>query len=163
MGLLIEGVFKMSENYVTDIKVVADFFLSKGEMTQKKLQKMCYYAYSWYLALYDEFLFNNGKFEAWVHGPVNPELYQKYKHCGWKKISKSNAPKLQEDLREFLDMIFDTFNSYNADELESMTHQEQPWIEARQGYQPEEPSHVTIKDCTIKNFYRKLMEDAQVE
>lgn len=163
MGLLIRGDFKMEENYVSDVRNVADFFLSKCEMTQKKLQKMCYYAYSWYLTLYDENLFNNGKFEAWVHGPVNPELYQKYKHFGWRNIPKSNVPELCTDLKEFLDMIFDTFNSYDADELESMTHQEQPWIEARKGCQPDEPSHVVISDNTIKNFYRNLMEEKQGE
>ena len=30
---------------------IANWFLSKGEMTQKKLQKLCYYAQAWCYAL----------------------------------------------------------------------------------------------------------------
>ena len=32
---------------------IANWFLTKGQMTHKKLQKLCYYAKAWYLALYD--------------------------------------------------------------------------------------------------------------
>ena len=64
---------------------VADFFLARASMSPKKLQKLVYYAYAWTLALLNETiddlhfrLFHN-KIEAWVHGPVVPDLYQQYK------------------------------------------------------------------------------------
>ena len=53
---------------------IANWFLSKEGMTHKKLQKLCYYAQAWYLALYKNKLID-GYFEAWVHGPVNSSLY----------------------------------------------------------------------------------------
>lgn len=64
---------------------IADGFLAMESVTHKKLQKLCYYAYSWYLTLYDKRLFPH-TFEAWIHGPVQPQLYQKYKHTGWQPI-----------------------------------------------------------------------------
>ena len=71
---------------------VANWFLSKESMTPKKLQKLVYYAYSWYLTLVNESkddltakLFTS-RLEAWVHGPVFPELYQKYK--GYSSIDE---------------------------------------------------------------------------
>ncbi|OQY42717.1 MAG: hypothetical protein B6240_13665 [Desulfobacteraceae bacterium 4572_87] len=42
-----------------------------------KLQKLVYYAQGFYLALYDEPLFNE-PIEAWTHGPVIRELYRSY-------------------------------------------------------------------------------------
>ena len=73
---------------------VANWFLSKEEMTHKKLQKLCYYAYSWFIYIYNDNC-NHIKnrlfdkiFVAWVHGPINVELYEKYKNNNFYKIEK---------------------------------------------------------------------------
>src|SRR5690606_28223588 len=62
---------------------VVNYFLRKvdktsgSSMTPLKLQKLVYYAQAWHLAFYGTKLFNE-EFQAWVHGPVNYELWQKY-------------------------------------------------------------------------------------
>ena len=38
-------------------------------MSNLKIQKLVYYAQAWFLALYDEFLFEDD-IQAWVHEPV---------------------------------------------------------------------------------------------
>lgn len=162
MGKVIN--FSGGKTMGTNVYEVSDFFLSKESMTHKKLQKMCYYAYSWYLALYDKCLFNDGKFEAWVHGPVNPNLYQRYRDWGWRDIpKKSRKINLPLEITAFLDIIYNTFSGFSGDELESMTHQEAPWIEARRGFLPEQPSNQVISDNTIKSFYKNLMAQGQLE
>jgi uncharacterized phage-associated protein len=55
------------------IQQIAQWFLCKESMTHKKLQKLCYYAQAWNLALHNSELFED-RFEAWVHGPVSPVL-----------------------------------------------------------------------------------------
>ena len=73
---------------------VADYFLSKESMSPKKLQKLVYYGYAWTIALLNDtaedihFKLFESDIEAWVHGPVVPELYQKYKDFGWHDIPK---------------------------------------------------------------------------
>ena len=57
---------------------VADWFLLKANMSNKKIQKLCYYAEAWSLAKLDQPIANNCVFEAWVHGPVNKELWDTY-------------------------------------------------------------------------------------
>lgn len=74
-----------------DIFDVSNYFLSVLPMTHKKLQKMCYYDYAWYYIQFDKKLFDNGRFEAWIHGPVNREHYLKYKDNGWKEIENKDA------------------------------------------------------------------------
>lgn len=120
MGVLIKGVFNMDRRTAITINEISDFFLSKEEMTQKKLQKMCYYAYAWYLTLYNKYLFEKG-FQAWVHGTVYPGLYYKYKMYGWRNIRSKKQPVLDSELVEFLNIIYTTFGGFTGDELESMT------------------------------------------
>lgn len=148
---------------ISDVNTIANYFLSQEPMTPKKLQKICYYAYSWYLTLFDDYLFDDGKFQAWVHGPVNPKLYDKYKVYGWREIPTKVKPVLDNELNEFLDTIFNTFSEFTGDQLERMTHNETPWVEAREGLEPEKASNNLISDETIKIFYSRLMEKGQVE
>ena len=77
---------------------VAEWFLSKGSMTPKKLQKLCYYYKAWGLALYGKDFLPDSQFEAWVHGPVNPKLYRKYKRYYWQEIpqEQDNSEKFNE-------------------------------------------------------------------
>ena len=72
---------------------LAHAFLSIESMTHKKLQKLCYYAKAWYLAIYDSNLIEE-QFEAWVHGAVQPRLYQEYKAYGdeLERLNHSEMP-----------------------------------------------------------------------
>ena len=72
-----------------DIFDLADAFLCINSMTHKKLQKLCYYAKAWYLAINDTNIIKE-PFEAWVHGAVQPALYQKYKVYGFGYIPLNN-------------------------------------------------------------------------
>lgn len=122
---------------------VAKWFLDKEEMSNKKLQKLCWYAYSWYIALsYNpedknefEYLFIDDTPEAWVHGPVFPDLYTDYKHNKYSK-TKLSAEITSIETLTFLENVWEVYGKNTGDELESITHQELPWINAREGKAP---------------------------
>ena len=93
---------------------VADWFLSIESMTHKKLQKLCYYAQSWHLALLNKRLFND-KFQAWVHGPVNNDLYKKYSSYGWNLIPQKNKKiDFPEETLQVLESVVATYIKYTA-------------------------------------------------
>ncbi|MBU3173708.1 Panacea domain-containing protein [Clostridium estertheticum] len=164
MGTVINFKGYTGENDMININNIADYFLNKESMSNKKLQKMCYYAYSWYLTMYDNHLFTDGGFQAWVHGPVNRVLYDRFKGYGWQNIpNPGNKEKLPSDIEEFMCIIYDNFYMHTADELEAMTHAERPWIDARKGLGKNETSNNIIDDNVIKAFYKSLSEGAQVE
>ncbi|CEI81322.1 hypothetical protein BN997_01140 [Oceanobacillus oncorhynchi] len=147
----------------TDINTVANFFLSLGDktMTHKKLQKLCYYSYSWGKVFFDESIFKN-KFQAWVHGPVDPVLYGLYKENRWHPIQQQSAPEINdEELVELLQEVYDSYGHLSGDQLEALTHEELPWKEARAGLQPYEPSRKLIDEVTIMNYYKKMQEELQ--
>ena len=145
---------------------VADWFLvkgSKGSISPKKLQKLVYYAYAWTLTLTNEssdelnnHLFNDGKFEAWIHGPVIRDLYAEYTNYGFNGIVKKvNKPVFVDDIEDILNQVWDVYGKYSADQLESMTHQEEPWIKARKGFSPLDKCNNIISDVDIFNCYIK--------
>jgi Uncharacterized phage-associated protein len=139
---------------------VADWFLGKDSMSPKKLQKIVYYAYAWVLTLMNESendldikLFDS-RIEAWVHGPVIPELYHKYKKHGGDIIpQKSDVPEFETDIKDVLEQVWDVYGKYTGNQLESITHQESPWIKAREGCSPVEICTNEIKDSDIFKCY----------
>ena len=135
---------------------VAEWFLFQESMTHKKLQKLCYYAYSWFIYLNNDDYNNiqnrlfNYIFEAWVHGPVNRELYNKYSDYGWQEIPKKDEfPNNLNNLNEYLQSIWQVYGGYNGDQLESISHQEKPWQNARIGLEPYESSNKKISEIDM--------------
>ena len=136
---------------------LADWFLSKETMTHKKLQKLCYYAEAWSCALFNRGLIEDSHFEAWVHGPVSPELYQKYKDFYWMNIpSQTFENTLTEEENDLLESVWLTYGDKSANELEGLTYTETPWCNARSGLSPNEQSHNIIKFEDMRDFYRSI-------
>ncbi|MEN8215986.1 MAG: type II toxin-antitoxin system antitoxin SocA domain-containing protein [Pseudomonadota bacterium] len=115
---------------------VAKYFLLKGDNEEEsgicnlKLQKLLYYAQGFYLALFEQPLFDS-KIEAWRHGPVCPEVYHKYKNHGRNLIPAppdfNPTSVLSHEQIEFLDEVYDVFGQFSAWKLRNMTHDEPPW------------------------------------
>ena len=155
---------KAINNSVT-IYDVADWFLSKESMTPKKLQKLCYYYKAWGLALYDEDLLPDYEFEAWVHGPVNPELYSMFKGYLWKDIpmTNDNSRYFSEKEIELLESIWYTYGELTANAIEALTHTEEPWRRARGNLDEFASCNNIISHDSMKSFYRRLYEENQGE
>ncbi len=144
---------------------VANWFLTKESMTPKKLQKLCWYAYSWFIFLNNEEAMSieselfTAEFQAWVHGPVNPELYSKYREFGYDFIPQMNEVETSLDnpetvvIRIFLEEIYRVYGAYSADQLESITHQELPWQRARVGLAYHEPTNKIISNIDVFEEY----------
>ncbi|MBP0016760.1 MAG: SocA family protein [Cyanobacteria bacterium SBLK] len=129
-----------------------------------KLQKLVYYAQSWHLALKKKPLFNED-FEAWVHGPVIPALYQEYKefsgHPIEKNIDKEIIKKISSDVIDFLKKIAEKYLAWDAYELANMTHIEKPWKQARGNIPPNQSSRSIIKKDWIEEYYAGRIEEQE--
>ena len=136
---------------------IANWFLNKQPMTNKKLQKMCYYAQAWYYALKNLRLIDSD-FQAWVHGPVSPALYAKFKVFGYDTIviSKAFQSRIDEEDLEFLNDVWDTYGMKSGNSLEALTHREEPWLEGRVGCNENENGSTVIKPETMKKYYKSI-------
>lgn len=158
--LMLTGTKQMAD--LISPSATADFLLSesreRGEiLTNLKLQKLLYYAQAWYLALKDRPLFQEDM-EAWVHGPVLPSQYHRFKEFQWKSITANiTMPQIGDDgLVDHLLEIVDVFGTETAVALELMTHRERPWIEARGDIPMDTPSTAIIDKTVMRDYYRTL-------
>jgi uncharacterized phage-associated protein len=144
-------------NNLITIETVANWFLSKESMTHKKLQKVCYYAVAWGWALMKRPIVTNHQFEAWVHGPVSPVLYAEFKSSGWNTISKTSEPDgIPNDTSELLESVWVTYGAKGGDELEALSHSEDPWKIARAGLSLTERGSRTISPEDMSNYYSSI-------
>lgn len=130
------------------------------EINAYKLQKLVYYAQAWHLAIYGTPLFN-ADFQAWVHGPVIPDLLEKYQsQFSWEPIvERIERPKLSEEIGEFLEEVADAYLEYDDETLERMICGEMPWLEARGNLPRDESCHGIISQESMKQYYSTRVKE----
>lgn len=143
---------------------IADFFLSKESISPKKLQKLVYYSYAWSIALLNDspeniqFKLFESDVEAWVHGPVVPELYRKYKDFGWQEIPQVkdfDESIFASEIPDILQQVWDVYGGFTGNQLEAISHKEMPWIEARKGIPVCMASSEIISDKNMFIYYNE--------
>jgi len=131
---------------------IAKYFLNKDKsISHRKLQELCYYSYVWWYTFYQNSLFT-AKFEAWVHGPTNRQLYSDWQ-CNDKLLILNSEDITFLDLKMFLEDIWKEYGQYTGLELASISHQELPWLKARAGLRAYEPCTDEIDDTFILQEY----------
>ncbi len=116
-----------------------------------KLQKLCYYAQGYSLALRQRPLFDD-PIEAWEHGPVVSDVYHAYKQHGREQILPAGpAPEIEQWRRDVIKMVYDRLGWMSSWNLRNLTHMEQPWRDAwRTGERDAE-----LPPKQIHDFFRK--------
>jgi uncharacterized phage-associated protein len=146
------------------VKDVAKYFLSRSTpnteeaITHLKLQKLVYYAQAWHLALRGTPLFKE-RIEAWVHGPVCPDLYYEYRDFGYQDIPPFTEGVTINDpnTEELLDAVWEAYGRFDGKYLEELTHQEDPWLLARENLNDWSYSNNEITHESMKKFYRQVL------
>lgn len=165
----------MGQEGIAAARDVARYFLAlsteDGDLiTNLKMQKLIYYAYAHTLARHGQRLFGE-RIEAWPNGPVVPPLYGELKHYKAGPIGEqflgydpfgdeadqalyelefaALAEKFPDDIRETLDMVYNTYMPMSAFELVNSTHNELPWVRARAGCNPRDYCSVSLRDDDI--------------
>lgn len=150
---------------------VAEFFIQKSNLssprkviTNKKIQKLVYYAQAWSLAINKHPLFKE-KIEAWVHGPAIKSVYDKYKEFGFNAIKKEPDLALIEMIpkedKKILEQVWNVYGKYDSSYLEMLTHSESPWQNARAGLEVSENSENEISIDSMQEFYSAKLKKSK--
>ncbi|WP_119696777.1 Panacea domain-containing protein [Microbacterium halotolerans] len=126
------------------VKTTADL----KQWQSKDLQKLVYFTQAWHLAWTGRALFDE-PFEAWPDGPVVRSVYAENRY-GDMKVSEV---AFDEETSGILDAIIAHYAPLGMDKLIALTHADAPWIEARKGLDPDEPSRNEISMKTMLDFY----------
>jgi uncharacterized phage-associated protein len=160
-----------------DVLEIANAFLIRGwdddaRLTHMHLQKFCYMAHGFSLALFDKPLTYNN-IEAWDFGPVYPDLYDALKKYGKAHITspihENNwassdtvkgdvvTPNLSRIEKSIIATVWSDYGEYEAFQLSALTHEDDtPWAEV---YKP--GKNVVITDKHIKRYFSELTSRAE--
>ena len=149
---------------------VANYFLTlacpdvEDFITNLKLQKLCYYAKGFSLAVRPEgspALFDD-VLVAWTHGPVSQALYRAFKQYGGTFIPCDDI-ELDFDVfankdKKLMDDVYHIYGQYSAWKLRQMTHDEPPWkIAYGHG------SGSSIDDAPLREYFLTQTDDDYIQ
>lgn len=134
---------------------VANYFLaeSSDNLTNRKLQKLLYFAQGFHLAKYDCALFE-GDFAAWKFGPVNSGIFHEYKAYGYQPISRPKPESLvqfSERALSFIASFLIAFSSIGQEKLIEYSHADIPWAAH---YIPNQ--NVRISQSDLRDYFAKF-------
>lgn len=110
------------------------------------------------MALHDgEPLFEED-FEAWVHGPVIPNIFRHYRDYKWAPINNVACQRVADS---HLQEVWRVYGKFRAFELERMTHSEDPWRAARGNLPPDASSHELISKESMRAYYSARLHGRQ--
>jgi uncharacterized phage-associated protein len=165
---------EMAETKFQEVNTVADYLCWKAmtggeEVTVLKMHKLVYYAQAWHLVFTKGVPLMDTQFEAWVHGPVNKRLFSRfvpaktmYSNVSKDDIEITRVRSVPTPVAQFLDSILESYGHLTGTQLEQLTHKERPWMEARKGLQPDEPSTAVISNQVMQEYYSSLLKSPQV-
>jgi uncharacterized phage-associated protein len=121
-----------------------------------KLQKLLYYAQGFHLAIFDEPAFPE-EIKAWLHGPVVPPIYHKYKQYGAAPIpvEQINEDDYAPRLRGLLEEVYSVYGQFSASKLRNMTHDEPPYADT--------PQNEVISHQSMKQFFKTLVVEDEAQ
>ena len=168
---------KLQKNDIQDVATYCGLALLKEGMTVSplKLQKKLYYIQAWMMVFFDRQLLFDDKPQAWVNGPVYPQVYDRFRSIGrYDMMTKGDFLQdgtltegfeaigkrlgLSKQQLDVLLKIIAIYGSKNQDQLVFMTHCEDPWSIARGDLGPFENSDNPISFDDMFSFYKVRYE-----
>ena len=158
---------------MVNIKDLTDFVLLylkiEGiELTHLKLQKVLYYIQAWHLVFFDKHPLFIEEPEAWVNGPVYKSVYKRFKKYKDEPIEvqdsvddlqkKLDKLELTDDQQDYLREVLNVYGSMPAAKLVYLTHCEEPWNKAREGFKSFEISSAPITHNSMYECYKRRLE-----
>jgi uncharacterized phage-associated protein len=140
----------------TSLDVAAYILAQKGTMSAVKLQKLVYYAQAWSLVWDEKPLFKD-RIEAWASGPVVPALYAAHRgQFEVRRIDGGDGRKLKVQQRATIDGVLEFYGDKTSQWLSDLTHEEEPWKQARHGLAPGERGNTVITHQAMMEYYSSL-------
>jgi putative prophage ps3 protein 01 len=162
----IERLFSVSDKM---LRVISYIFEKLEEVTPLMLQKLLYFIQGLYLALYKKPIFEEDC-RAWIHGPVYPDVYELFRDFKYNPIDDArfailNGTKdaLTDGEKRVIELVVNTFGMYSGKVLEKITHNEDPWMEARKGYDDSIPSNELLSKEQIMKYYIMTNEKYKID
>jgi len=160
-----EQIKRLNEVKTSKLEQVANYIIQFDEITPLALQKLLGFVQGISSLINERMMFQD-MCQAWIHGPVYPTIYDKYKsYCAQviEPVADTEDLKtlIDEDDKKVIDLVMRTFGLYNGKILEFISHKQEPWIAARSGCLPEERCDNYILNDSISEYYKEIDIDTE--
>lgn len=120
-----------------------------------KLMKLVYFAQAWHLAWTGRPIFSE-PFEAWANGPVERNVYRESKFG-----ELSGGENVTGEVAAIVDAVLEFYGRHDYERLVEISHEDEPWVEARHGVPDGERSTKELDPATLRDYYvhRALLGD----
>lgn len=136
---------------------VSRYICNKIEVTNLALQKLLYYVQLFTIGFHNKPAFTS-VCKAWKYGPVFGTIYHKYKKFDKCIIEdKDKIEDIDEELLSVVNSVLKYFGCFSALMLKEFTHDEKPWIEAR------EREDQIIEKNDMKKHSETIMKNLVIE
>lgn len=139
-------------------------------MSHLKLQKLIYMIEGYHLAYFNgESLFDED-FQAWTHGPVCRAVFDILKdkailygdvryvqNEGERVPTDILAESLSSEQISLINEVLDLYKDESGMTLESMTHNQKPWLEARGGLPYYAKCETVISKESMREYFSTLL------
>jgi uncharacterized phage-associated protein len=116
-------------------------------LATKKLHKLLYYCQGHHLATFDEPLFSE-TISAWDMGPVVGSL--------WHAEKQGNVSRVRREMDEAqlntVGYVLSRYGALTGQDLENLTHSEEPWKLADSGRRPGESARIKLE--WIRQYFK---------
>jgi uncharacterized phage-associated protein len=116
-------------------------------LATKKLHKLLYYCQGHHLATFDEPLFSE-TISAWDMGPVVGSL--------WHAEKQGNVARVRREMDEAqlntVGYVLSRYGALTGQDLENLTHSEEPWKLADSGRRPGESARIKLE--WIRQYFK---------
>lgn len=143
---------------------VAKYLLEKkGTLTGFQLQKLLYYCQAWSLVINDKPLFSE-EIRAYEHGPAIPSVSMQHKHQYnvYPSDISGNSSLLSESDMAFIDVVLTAYDGMSGQQLEDLTHNEDPWLSCFNQHTGVNSSAV-ISHESMRAYYAQLLTSTDEE
>lgn len=135
---------------------VAQYILLQCEdITPLALQKALYYIQGFFYTFNEYFIFKEDC-QAWTHGPVYEEVYNRYLNYRFDPMQKENVFDVSSFIaseRAVCNSVIANLCCYSGKTLTRFTQNETPWITTRGDLPATEPSDLVIKKTMIGGYF----------
>ena len=140
---------------------IARYLLEKkGTLTGWQLQKLLYYCQAWSLVVENKPLFPED-IKAYEHGPAVPSVSMQHQSKYYVHPSDiiGDSSMLSESDTAFVDAVLAAYDGMTGEQLEALTHNEQPWRDCYNRLTSVSASAVISHD-SMRAYYARLLASA---
>ncbi len=150
----------IERDVIKNSEYIVEYYKKEGKsITNLELQKLMYFLEAIYMVSTGEDHLYKEEFLAWNFGPVNLELYNRYKSFGRYPIELDKTININSANLKYIENLYYLFKDFTPTALVNLSHREgSPWYNIYNRNNGNIPKNEIISKEDTKNWFLSLVK-----